>query len=116
MKNKKELCIAASAIFAASIMPSFGATGDGLCSLIGAMQGVFKTLRILAFLGAGFILANMAWELIKGGDGKTSVVDTLKAKGIPMIVGFALLFGIGIAIGFLANGQIFSCPNLTTGW
>jgi hypothetical protein len=73
------------------------------------MQGVFKTLRILAFMGAGFVLANLAWDLIKGGDGKTTVTETLKTKGIPMLVGFVLLFSIGIGINFLMNGQLVCC-------
>ena len=82
------------------------------------MQGVFKTLRILAFVGAGFIVAKYAWEAITTGTigGQKTVVEGLKAVGVPMIVGFVLLFSVGILLGFLMNGENFGCPALTTGW
>ena len=95
-----------------------GLNVSGLCELITQMQGVFKTLRILAFVGAGFIVAKYAWEAITTGTigGQKTVVEGLKAVGVPMIVGFVLLFSIGILLGFLSNGENFGCPALTTGW
>ncbi|MDR1337467.1 MAG: hypothetical protein LBJ73_00370 [Rickettsiales bacterium] len=89
---------------------------SGLCNLIDSMQGVFQTLRVLAFVGAGFVLANMAWGLITT-DGKTTVMETLKSKGIPMLVGFALLFAIGIGISFLMGSESVGCAEkLKGGW
>ena len=105
-------------------VPAIAATGipgtdvSGLCALITQLQSVFKTLRILAFIGAGFILAKYGWEAISSGKlaGSENVVDGLKKIGIPMIIGFALLFSIGILLGYLSNGDNFGCPALTTGW
>ena len=95
-----------------------GSNTAGLCALIAQLQGVFKTLRILAFIGAGFILAKYGWDAITSGKiaGKDSVTEGLKSIGVPMIIGFALLFSIGILLGFLSNGENFGCQNLTTGW
>ncbi len=101
--------------------PAVAATGGGntgLCKLIMQLQSVFKVLRVMAFVGAGFILAKYGWEAITSGKlgGKETVADGLKAIGVPMIVGFALLFSIGIIMGFLTNGENFGCAALTTGW
>lgn len=103
------------------ITPAFAAkavANDGLCDLIEQLQGVFQTLRICAFVGAGFILAKYGWEAITSGKlgGKDNIAEGLKAVGVPMIVGFALLFSIGIVLGFLTNGENFGCQALTTGW
>ena len=95
-----------------------GSNTAGLCALITQLQGVFKTLRILAFIGAGFILAKYGWKAISTGKlaNESSVIDGIKKVGIPMIIGFTLLFSIGILLGYLSNGDNFGCPNLTTGW
>lgn len=90
-------------------------TGNiGICDLI----SVFKTLRTLVFVGAGFILAKYDLGAIATGKigGKDSIADGLKEIGIPMIVGFALLFSIGILLGFVINGNNFGCDALTNGW
>ena len=73
---------------------------NGLCELIAKLGGVFKVLRVLAFVGAAFFIAGWAWEFISGGK-----VDTAKVKdrGIALIVGFSLLFLIGIALGALLD-------------
>jgi len=94
------------------------AVSHEMCNLISQLQGVFQTLRIFAFVGAGFILAKYGWEAITGGKvgGKENIADGLKAIGVPMIVGFALLFSIGVILGFLSNGNNFGCATLTTGW
>ena len=78
------------------------------CVLIGGMQGVFRTLRTLAFVGAAFMIAGWAWGYISSG--KAELKD-VKDKGIGLLVGFALLFGIGIVLQFL--GPITQCPQLT---
>ncbi len=80
------------------------------CVLIASMQGVFKTLRTLAFVGAGFLIASWAWGYITKGDGK--VMDDLKSKGISLLVGFTLLFSIGIVLQFLPG--ISGCAGI--GW
>lgn len=91
---------------------------SGLCQLIEQLQGVFQTLRICAFVGAGFILAKYGWEAITTGKlgGKNNIADGLKEVGVPMIIGFALLFSIGLVLGFLSNGQNFGCAALISGW
>ncbi len=103
-----------------AVFPALAAaTGNsGICNLIQQLQGVFKTLRTLAFVGAGFILAKYGWEAIATGKigGKGSIADGLKEIGVPMIVGFALLFSIGILLGFFTNGNNFGCDALTNGW
>ncbi len=89
-----------------------------MCNLIMQLQGVFQTLRILAFVGAGFILAKNAWDAIVTGKlgGKDNLAEGLKAIGLPMVIGFTLLFSIGVIMGFLTNGQNFGCDALTSGW
>lgn len=102
-----------------TVSPAFAASANaGLCELIARMQDVFKILRVLAFVGAGFILAKYGWDAITSGKigGKENIAEGIKSIGVPMIVGFALLFSIGILLGFLSNGENFGCPNLTTGW
>ncbi len=89
-----------------------------MCQLISQLQSVFKILRTMAFVGAGFILAKYGWEAITSGKigGKDNIADGLKAIGLPMIVGFALLFSIGLVLGFLSNGTNLGCPEIINGW
>ena len=91
---------------------------SGLCTLITEMQKVFKLLRTVAFVGAAFILVKWAWDLISTGKlgGKDKITEGLAAVGLPMIIGFLILFSIGIILTFLLSGNIVDCPNLTTGW
>ncbi len=101
-------------VFIAS--PAFGAT-DAMCDLIVKMQDVFKILRTLAFVGAGFLLAKYAWEVITTGKiGGKDLLEGLKNTGISLIFGFILLFSIGVVLGFLSNGANLGCPEITTGW
>lgn len=81
-------------------MPAFAAGNDGLCALINQMKGVFGTLRTLAFVGAAFVIAGWAWGYISKGEVKK---DDLKDKGIGMIVGFIMLFAIGIILSFFLS-------------
>ena len=94
------------------------AASNGMCDLIIQLQSVFKVLRTFAFVGAGFILAKYGWDAITTGKlgGKDNIADGLKAVGVPMIVGFALLFSIGLVLGFLSNGQNLGCPAIIGGW
>lgn len=118
--NGRLAALIVAAAFVLVCGPAIAAVGGnaGLCKLITQLQSVFKTLRVMAFVGAGFILAKYGWEAITSGKlgGKDNIADGLKAVGVPMIIGFALLFSIGIVLGFLTNGENFGCPELTTGW
>lgn len=112
-----------AAIVALIVVPAHAAVAvsDGMCGLIVKMQDVFKTLRILAFVGAGFYMAGWAWNFItgKGGDGKGGgVVDDIKSKGIGLLVGFSLLFAVGVVISFLlsATNGATGVACLTSGW
>jgi hypothetical protein len=116
MKNYAKVLVFA-AIVALIVVPAHAAwkVPDGLCNLIGEMQGIFKTLRILAFMGAGFYMAGWAWGYISSGAVK---MDDVKTKGIGLLVGFTLLFAIGVIITFLlgAAGENGACAELKTGW
>ncbi len=109
-----------AAVMALVAVPAFaakkaGADTTALCSLIGKMQGIFRTLRILAFVGAGFYMADWAWKYISSG--KVEMKD-LKEKGTGLLVGFVLLFAIGAVLSFLlsAAGEGGSLGCVTTGW
>lgn len=94
-----------------------GVDQSGLCALIGQMQGVFKILRTLAFVGAAFIIAGWAWGYIsKPADMK---LDDLKTKGTGMLVGFVLLFGIGIVLQFFLSSaglELIGCQDAILNW
>lgn len=96
-------------------VPAFAA-GKGLCDLIAQMHGVFKTLRTLAFVGAAFVIAGWAWGFISKGEVKK---DDLKDKGIGMLVGFVLLFGIGVVLSFFLSEstlQGIGCQQQILNW
>ena len=78
-----------------------------ICPLIAQFKNIFKVLRTLAFVGAGFIIAGWGWSYIS----KTEEVkmDDVKKKGFSMLIGFALLFGIGILLDLLSK------PSMVTG-
>lgn len=115
------LVILAGATVAVAAQPGAGGVGvvnnDGLCGLIIQMQGVFKILRTLAFVGAAFLVAQWAWSFIKAGEVK---MDDLKDKGTGLLVGFILLFSVGAVLQFLLSSTGMSAigcvPELTTGW
>ncbi len=119
----KKLGFAGLVIAAGASMPALaaaaagGVSNNGLCNLISQMYGVFKILRTLAFVGAAFIIAGWAWGYISKGEVK---LDDLKTKGTGMLVGFVLLFGIGIVLQvflFTNNGlELIGCQNLITNW
>ena len=93
-----------------------GINVGGICGLVVEMQKVFKLLKILAFVGAAFTIAGWAWGYISKGDFK---MDGLKDKGTSMLVGFFLLFGIGLILSFItstAGGEMMGCPSLASGW
>lgn len=89
-----------------------GANLSGVCKLMDQMHGVFEILRTLAFVGAAFTIAGWAWGYISKGEVK---MDDLQKKGTGMLVGFVLLFGIGIVLQFLvssAGADALGCPVL----
>lgn len=93
-----------------------GVSNAGLCALIGQMYGVFKILRTLAFVGAAFIIAGWAWGYISKGEVK---LDDLQKKGTGMLVGFVLLFGIGVVLSFFLSSAGLSaigCDDVIMNW
>ena len=91
---------------------------DGLCGIINEMYGVFKVLRTLAFVGAAFIIAGWAWGYISAGKGVD--MEDLKKKGTGMLVGFVLLFGIGVVLQFFIFSDTglsaIGCENVIKQW
>lgn len=118
----KKLGFAGLVIAAGASMPALaaaaasGVSNNGLCNLISQMYGVFKILRTLAFVGAAFIIAGWAWGYISSG--KVDMED-LRKKGTGMLVGFVLLFGIGVVLSFFLSSTglgMIGCPDLITNW
>ena len=68
------------------------------CDLITELGGLLSVLKTLAFLGAAFILAGLAWKWINATEFK---MEDAKKQGVSMLVGFVLLFGLGLIIQFL---------------
>lgn len=91
---------------------------DGLCGIINEMYDVFKILRTLAFVGAAFIIAGWAWGYISAGKGVD--MEDLKKKGTGMLVGFVLLFGIGVVLQFFIFSNTglsaIGCENVIKQW
>lgn len=76
-------------------------SNDAICKLMEQFADVFSTLRLLAFIGAGFVIAGWAWGWISSGKGVE--IKDVKDKGIGMLVGFIVLFSIGaILSAFMA--------------
>lgn len=109
--------VLAGAGTALAAQASGGAGNAGLCGLIQQMYGVFQILRTLAFVGAAFIIAGWAWSYISKGEVK---LDDLQKKGTGMLVGFILLFGIGIVLQFFflsASGRaMLGCSDVILKW
>lgn len=93
--------------------PAMAAVNEnGLCILLRDLHGVFNMLRTLAFIAAAFIIANWAWGFISKGEVK---MDDLKNKGTGMLVGFILLFSIGLILSFLmttSGAKTVGCPEI----
>ena len=107
---------AGGAAMAAGVAGGVGVNESGLCALIGQMYGVFKILRTLAFVGAAFIIAGWAWGYISKGEVK---MDDLQKKGTGMLVGFVLLFGIGVVLQFFLSStglEMIGCQNVIMNW
>ncbi|MBR5625585.1 MAG: hypothetical protein IKW67_02285 [Alphaproteobacteria bacterium] len=99
-----------------ALMPKIASAASGMtinenaiCDLITNLGGLLKVIRVMAFIGAGFIIAQWAWEFIKAGDVD---MNKVKDKGAGMLVGFTLLFMIGVVLSFLmstAGGKMIGC-------
>ena len=91
-------------------VPAFAAVNESaICGLMKELKGVFGLLRTLAFIGAAFYIAGWAWEFISKGEAKP---DDIKKKGTGLLVGFILLFSIGVLLSVLVStsgGKIFNC-------
>ncbi len=91
-------------------VPAFAAVNESaICGLMKELKGVFGLLRTLAFIGAAFYIAGWAWEFISKGEAKA---DDIKKKGTGLLVGFVLLFSIGVLLSVLVStsgGKIFNC-------
>ncbi len=113
----KRLNFAIVGIMASAPAMAAGNSGmnDGLCKLAEQFGSIFSILRTLAFIGAGITIAGWAWGYISAG--KIDAIKEVKEKGIAMLVGFVLLFGIGtllsVFMSMAAPGGSLDC-DLTT--
>ena len=97
-------------------VPAFAAIGKLDCKAVSGIQDVFKLLRTMAFIGAAFYIASWAWGFISAGEAKP---DDIKKRGVGLLVGFSLLFLVGILLSLLIGitGNDIDCAKeLTTGW
>lgn len=95
-------------------MPAFAAERD-ICELVKELQGLFKIMRTLAFVGAGFMIAKWAWGYIS--EGKVDAMAELKGKGVALLIGFILLFMIGAILTALSSAAgLESLGCVGTGW
>lgn len=107
MKKISNYFLAAS-VFVMTSVPAF-AEETAVCKLINDLKPIINTLRTLAFVGAAFVLMDWAWGFIKAG--KVEKND-LQDKGIGMLVGFFLLFGVGMLLHFVGSkggASFFDC-------
>ena len=83
----------------ASVSSSMAADSadDALCMLAEKFGDIFNIIQTLAFVGAGITIAGWAWGYISGGKAIDPTKE-VKEKGIPMLIGFILLFGIGTVL------------------
>ncbi len=99
----------ASPAFAANVNES------AICLLLNDLKGVFNMLRTFCFIGAAFIIAGWAWGYISKGAGKDGAMEDLKGKGTGLLIGFILLFSVGLILQFLlsaSGGRTFGCAGL----
>ena len=98
-------------------VPSFAAGGDnGMCLALQQLHGVFNLLRTMAFIGSAFYIAGWAWGYISKGEAK---MDDIKTKGQGLLVGFSLLFLIGVLLSFIMSAtgaQFIGCADVIANW
>ena len=73
---------------------------SAVCELVSDLHSVFKLLQMLAFIGAGFMIAGWAWGYISSG--KAEIKD-IKEKGTGLLVGFILLLGVAFLLRFVTS-------------
>ena len=96
-------------------VPAFAAD-KAMCDALDKLHEVFNLLRTLAFIGAAFYIAGWAWGYISKGEAK---MDDIKNKGLGLIVGFSLLFLVGVILTFImsASGAKFiGCADVIKSW
>ena len=99
------------AIIAAMVSsPAFAVVNESaMCLFMKDLRGVFNMLRTFAFIGAAFMIAGWAWGYISKGEAK---MDDLKTKGTGLLIGFILLFSVGLILQFLVSasgGRALGC-------
>jgi drug/metabolite transporter superfamily protein YnfA len=105
MKNLfKKISFGAAVILMAGVAHAEGPNMGGLCGLISELKNVFNILRTLAFVGAAFVIASIGWDAIVAK--KYDWSKDGKQHLIAMIIGFVLLFSVGIILTFLADGKL----------
>ena len=86
-------------------MAASSSANQALCELAEKFGYIFGIIRTLAFVGAGISIAGWAWGYISGGKAIDPTAE-VKNKGIPMLIGFILLFGIGTVLSiFMSMAQ-----------
>jgi len=111
MKKKISKYFLIVTTFVMANLPAFAADNKAACDLIDSLKPVIQTLRTLAFVGAAFVLMGWAWDMIKDPE-KEATKDKIKDKGIGLLVGFFLLFGVGLILQFVASSsgaEYFGC-------
>lgn len=97
-------------------VPAFAAGDNGMCEALKRLHGVFDLLRTLAFIGAAFYIAGWAWGYISKGEAK---MDDIKNKGLGLIVGFSLLFLVGVILSFImsaSGARVIGCADVIRNW
>lgn len=95
---------------------SFAAGGNAMCDALQQLHGVFNLLRTMAFIGAAFYIAGWAWKYIS--DGKAEMKD-IKEKGQGLLVGFSLLFLVGVVLSFIMSAtgaDMIGCKEVIKAW
>lgn len=103
--------IIAGVLFMAPAMAATGGADQALCLLAEKFGDIFEIIRTLAFVGAGVTIAGWAWGYISAG--KIEAVKEAKEKGIALLIGFILLFGVGtvleIFIALTGENGVLDC-------
>ena len=109
MKKISRYFLSSTVALSVFIGSAFADDKYGVCKLLKQFEGLITVLRILAFVGAAFVMMEWAWGYIKDGTVKK---DDLKDKGVGMLVGFTLLFGVGVVLSLIqgtTGAQWFGC-------
>lgn len=101
MKRLNFAIIGVMASVSSSMAAASGANG-ALCKLAEEFGDIFSIIQTLAFVGAGITIAGWAWGYISGGKAIDPTKE-VKEKGIPMLIGFILLFGIGTVLSIFMS-------------